>query len=494
MAKLRSRFLGGASSPAMLETDVCLIVDGTWPLRDAEADFRLRQHIQCHPGLQFQVFSLARPGPSATSTAQNPRNLATVHYAAESLPQRQGWANLLQPGAGAALAKALAAFHLADAARPESVHEAWRTLLSAAARARGHIDVAKFTAGELSWNAMVKVHGEAAMSIPLADFYVDWRTLTTELLEALLCPLPPARVYHAMDLGIAGLVAARAAEETGRPVLLWDRGTNSALPRGALGLSPAMRLDLERKLASITLRAANRIATPWADRREGLVALGAGPERIAVAPRAVQTDAHRPKTPRDAQAAPSFALADTSEQQTDTALCLQIAAKIRRALPDADVLFYVGQGRDGALGPDHKAILADYGLAEALTIVPELGPGPDAGQPDLLILPQARESLPQAALLAGAAGIPVLTGALNPAAQLVEPELVLEDAAVADFADAATHLLMNPDALAAAGAALRGRTERRHALSRTTAIYDRLYRDLMAPGSGARGATKKEAA
>ena len=40
----------------------------------------------------------------------------------------------------------------------------------------------------------------------------------------MLHPIPPARVYHAVSTGYAGLLAARAHLETQRPVLLTEHG------------------------------------------------------------------------------------------------------------------------------------------------------------------------------------------------------------------------------------------------------------------------------
>ena len=55
-------------------------------------------------------------------------------------------------------------------------------------------------------------------------FFWAWRALFGGLVATLSFPLPPARVYHTVSTGYAGLLAARAAVETGRPALITEHG------------------------------------------------------------------------------------------------------------------------------------------------------------------------------------------------------------------------------------------------------------------------------
>ena len=55
-------------------------------------------------------------------------------------------------------------------------------------------------------------------------FFWAWRALFGGLVATLSFPLPPARIYHTVSTGYAGLLAARAAVETGRPALITEHG------------------------------------------------------------------------------------------------------------------------------------------------------------------------------------------------------------------------------------------------------------------------------
>ena len=55
-------------------------------------------------------------------------------------------------------------------------------------------------------------------------FFWAWRALFGGLVATLSFPLPPARVYHTVSTGYAGLLAARATVETGRPAIITEHG------------------------------------------------------------------------------------------------------------------------------------------------------------------------------------------------------------------------------------------------------------------------------
>jgi glycosyltransferase involved in cell wall biosynthesis len=64
-------------------------------------------------------------------------------------------------------------------------------------------------------------------TLPLSSFHhFFWalRTLLGGLLATLLAPFPRAKVYHTISTGFAGLLAARARIETGRPTLITEHG------------------------------------------------------------------------------------------------------------------------------------------------------------------------------------------------------------------------------------------------------------------------------
>ena len=76
----------------------------------------------------------------------------------------------------------------------------------------------------LAWKLVCDLYERAMPHESFLHFFWAWRALFGGLLATLAFPLPPARVYHTVSTGYAGLLAARAAVETGRPALITEHG------------------------------------------------------------------------------------------------------------------------------------------------------------------------------------------------------------------------------------------------------------------------------
>src|SRR3546814_1348247 len=56
------------------------------------------------------------------------------------------------------------------------------------------------------------------------EFFWSWRSMMSSLFAVLLAEIPPARAYHTISTGYAGVLAARAHIETRRPALITEHG------------------------------------------------------------------------------------------------------------------------------------------------------------------------------------------------------------------------------------------------------------------------------
>ena len=77
---------------------------------------------------------------------------------------------------------------------------------------------------DLAWKLVCDLYDRAMPHESFLHFFWAWRALFGGLVATLSFPLPPARVYHTVSTGYAGLLAARAAVETGRPALITEHG------------------------------------------------------------------------------------------------------------------------------------------------------------------------------------------------------------------------------------------------------------------------------
>ena len=77
---------------------------------------------------------------------------------------------------------------------------------------------------QAAWELCLRSYERLCPHVSFLDYFWTWRTLLLGVCSVLLAPMVPARVYHPLCTGYAGLYAARAHIETGRPVLLTEHG------------------------------------------------------------------------------------------------------------------------------------------------------------------------------------------------------------------------------------------------------------------------------
>jgi polysaccharide biosynthesis protein PelF len=76
----------------------------------------------------------------------------------------------------------------------------------------------------MAWQIVRRMYDRTMPYSSFLDFFWAWRALLGGLFATLEFPLPKARAYHTISTGYAGVLAARAAIETGRPAVLTEHG------------------------------------------------------------------------------------------------------------------------------------------------------------------------------------------------------------------------------------------------------------------------------
>jgi len=75
-----------------------------------------------------------------------------------------------------------------------------------------------------AWDLLVEMYKVQYSKSSFLDYFWSWRSIMSGFFSVLLAPLPPAKMYHAVSTGYAGLLAARAKLETQKPVMLTEHG------------------------------------------------------------------------------------------------------------------------------------------------------------------------------------------------------------------------------------------------------------------------------
>src|SRR5262249_33929198 len=88
-----------------------------------------------------------------------------------------------------------------------------------------------------AWELVTRMYEATNSASPFLGSFWRWRAVLGGLYSMLLCPLPRALVYHAACTGYAGLFAARAHIETGRPAIVTEHGIYTNERRIEIGMA-----------------------------------------------------------------------------------------------------------------------------------------------------------------------------------------------------------------------------------------------------------------
>jgi glycosyltransferase involved in cell wall biosynthesis len=237
--------------------------------------------------------------------------------------------------------------------------------------------------------------------------------------------LPVLRTLHAREQFDAidahyvypdGVAAVWLGQRLGLPVVITARGTDVTLiPNYAV----------PRRLIQSAIQGAAALISVSAALKQGLVALGASPDKVTALRNGVDTALFRPPADR---AAARRALGLRGPTLISVGLLIErkghhLVIEAMRKLPDMDLLI-VGEGPERAR---LAGLIAQYGLADRVRL---LGPRPHAelpslyGAADALVLASSREGWANVLLEAMACGTPAVASNIPG-----NPEVVQEPAA-----------------------------------------------------------------
>ncbi len=279
--------------------------------------------------------------------------------------------------------------------------------------------------------------------LPKASFHhYFWamRVLLGGLLAVLTAPLPHARAYHTISTGFAGLLAARAARETGRPAFITEHGIYllerqiEVMMADWIGDQVDTGLELERSvrdLRDLWVRAFTSYATACYDACDPIVALygennavqrrlGAAPDRVRAIPNGI--DARRFEGMTDARdpAHPLVALLGRVVPIKDIKTFIRAAAIAHAEQPHLRFVVLGPADEDPEYADECTRLVADLKLGDVLTFAGRVRIEDWMAKIDLLVLTSLSEAQPLVILEGGACGIPVVAPDVGSCREMIE--------------------------------------------------------------------------
>jgi glycosyltransferase involved in cell wall biosynthesis len=493
--------------PALSPADVCLIVEGCYPYIPGGVSAWIDWLIRTQPDLAFSVVVLW-PRP----TTQPPRyplppNVTALHqlYLQDFGQPPRGWRRARQEAD--AIADALSAFM--DRGGVVTLAHLNRAL----DLARNRRSLERMFNSPLAWQVVERMYATGMPYGSFLHFFWAWRALFGGLFATLEYPLPPARVYHAISTGYAGVFAARAAMETARPTLLTEHGiyTNErriellmadwvadTIEKGHHLADP--RFDLRdmwvkafEAYARTCYEAATEIVTLFGDNQRAQRLLGADDRRLRVIANGIDVERFKDVRRPPAGARPTMALIGRVVPIKDVKTYIVAAKLLRQRVPDLSALIMGPTDEDPEYYGQCRALVAELGLTDTVEFTGQVNIVEHMSRVHVVVLTSLSESQPLVVLEAGAAGIPFVATNVGSCREILEgrpdetPHLgpggiVTDLVAPAQIADAVHALLSDPRRAEACGEALRARVKTYYRSDQAVAAYSALYRRLMALG------------
>lgn len=488
--------------------DICLILEGAYPHVAGGVSSWMHDMIKGQPDLTFHVVALtatADPRPLKYDLPPNVVGFTQIPLQLGPGPSRRPRGlDRLFDALDAPLDRMLRQGGLADLA----------AVIDVLAPHRGRLGSQALLESEDAWRLVQRMYERGLPGASFIDYFWSWRALMGGLFQMLLTPLPPARAYHCISTGYAGLLAARARIETGRPAFITEHGiytnerrieiamadwlherapTGFSLKRGARDLRDFW-IDAFRAYARVCYQAMDPIVTLYGDNQLMQRRDGAPEAALRVIPNGVDFERFSAVPRVEDKQALEIALIGRVVPIKDVKTYIRAAGILKQRFPDL-IAYVMGPTEEDPVYAKECLTLAKHlKLTDTVIFTGAVKLDDYLGRLDALALTSLSEAQPLVVLEAGAAGVPSVTTDVGCCRELLfgmageNPALgaggaVTPGADPEATANALAGILANPARRRAMGQAMQARVRQTYNKPDIMAIYGELYRRLAAaPG------------
>ncbi|MBI3552670.1 MAG: GT4 family glycosyltransferase PelF [Elusimicrobia bacterium] len=488
-------------------TDVCLILEGTYPFVSGGVSTWIHQLLTAMSDLRFSILHISPfPNPHREYKYQVPPNVLDIQdlylHDYDRGTARSGRAHRREAFAQ------LRDLHGKLLERRWEAFTELLPLLRDPARRVTHADV--FQSQE-SWETLTWFYERFGEGVSFLDFFWTWRSIYLPLLQAAAAPIPKARLYHTVSTGYAGLVAAVAKITQDKAMLLTEHGVYTherllEISQATWIYSPHQdRFRIQRDLSffkrfwfgmfetlgGIAYHNADRIMTLYEGNRTREVLAGASPEKISIVPNGIDVDLYRNIKPHPrGKGRRTVAFVGRVVPIKDVKTFIHAARIVLDKVPEAEFVILGPTDEEHEYTAECRQLAATLGLGEKLHFSGKVDMKDYYSRIDAVVLTSLSEAQPYVILEANAVGIPVVATDVGACRELLEGRLP-EDRKVGpsgyltqvahpeETAEAVVRLLTDEEAWRRASEAGRNRTLRFYGQNDMIGQYLNLYEQNM---------------
>ena len=403
--------------------DVCLILEGTYPYVLGGVSAWTHELILKHPDLSFHIVAILPRDDEPVMAYNLPGNVTgvtNIHL------QR------IEEGSDIPSAEAAALFNklrlpLINFTTNEATLDDLRKMMEAVAPYQNKIGSKVMLDSEAAWALTTDMYEATFSESSMLDYFWSWRAIMGGLYSLIIAELPATKCYHALSTGYAGMLAARAKIETGRPVILTEHGIYTNERRIEISsadwleetASKAMTIDQTRlnlrdlwsatfaNYSRVCYQAVDQIITLFSGNQPAQLADGADAAKMRIIPNGVDVERYG-SLARKKHAQPTVAMIGRVVPIKDVKTFLRSVASLKQGVPDLRVFILGPTDEDVSYARECKTMVEYLTLQETVIFTGRVAIEQYLPEIDVLVFSSISEAQPLSILEAGASGIPTV--------------------------------------------------------------------------------------
>lgn len=499
-------------------SDVCLLLEGTYPYAPGGVSSWVDQIVRGMPDLSFSLFYLGnQKAMRGTPHYRLPENVISLSevFLYDELTSAE-----LTPGKAPKevtrpFYQTLRSF-LTEKTDAVRITKFWE-LIECLDAAGGNYTFGNLCKDFEAWELQLELYKKFAATESFIDFFWTTRFLPLPVWHLLLGrhELPPARVYHSVSTGYAGLIGAVAARKFKAPYLITEHGiynnerlaeisrpdwiyeAENTVFRYSEGLSVFKRLWVEFFffLSRVAYSSADLAFALYQGNAALQIEYGAAAEKVEVLPNGIDPNKFDAAMQRRSER-----LRTSSEKHyigfigrvvpiKDVKTLIRSARILIQNVPGAVIQIIGPTNEDHEYFEECQGLVNEFGLQKVVLFLGSQNILKVLDQIDVMILTSLSEGLPLVILEAFSAGIPVVATEVGACRELIYGRTSADQAlgpagiitrvsSPAETAAALQKMVTNPSLLRDMGAAGRQRAERYYTQKALLARYHQVYTDL----------------
>lgn len=420
--------------------DVCLVTEGTYPFVRGGVSSWIHGIVTGMPDVKFALLLISAERKESKLAFELPKNLVAftevfIHEAVIHDEPRPGKKHLKEP-----FWEAVEAFHTA----PDKSAQIAPFLNMLVGLVDPHSRVAH--TGDVlfsrdAWEYLTARYEERASDTSFIDFVWTWRAIHTPLMQLLNADIPPARCYHLVSTGYAGLLGVLARFKYRRPVMLTEHGiyvrerkidiaradwiyeepTRVKTVSREVGVLKQLWTNFFTRLGELTYAHCDEVLTLFNGNRNLQIELGCPPERVHVVPNGVKTDvfAEVRKRPRPNDGIRRVGFVGRVVPIKDVKTFIKACALVFKEMPNTEFLICGPKDEEPVYAAECEKLGEMLGLSTLIFTGPV-----DVRQyfpkMDVFVLTSISEGQPLTILEAACAGVPTVTSDVGACRELCE--------------------------------------------------------------------------